>query len=134
MQRNKSKITECEEELMYQLRSKKRLAVMRTRKITWSVKAESLEENAKPSITARLRPSIKNVVFSVVHVGPWNLNINISQLFKENYRKRKKFQSEIQLRNYGRWLQDLGLREELLLLMIYLFAQTVCFPFSSSLI
>lgn len=53
-----------------QLRSKKRLAVMRTRKITWSVKAESLEENAKPSITARLRPSIKNVVFSVVHVGP----------------------------------------------------------------
>lgn len=43
---------------------------MRTRKETWRVNQESLEEKAKAIMTARVIPSIKNAAFSVLHVGP----------------------------------------------------------------
>lgn len=58
--------------LRYQLRSRKRVAVIRTRNATWSTKAESLAENAKPSIRARHRPSITKDDFNVFHVGRWD--------------------------------------------------------------
>ena len=58
--------------LRYQLRSKKRVTVIRTRNPTWRIKEESLAENAKASITTRHTPSNTNAVLSVFHVGPWN--------------------------------------------------------------
>lgn len=56
--------------LWYQVRSKKRVPVIRTRNVTWSTEAESLEEKAKPNTAARHRPSIKNEIFIVFQVGP----------------------------------------------------------------
>jgi len=43
---------------------------IRTRNATWKINHESLEENAKASITVRQRPSIKKEDFKVIHVGP----------------------------------------------------------------
>ncbi len=60
------------EKLRYQLRSRKRVTVIITRNATWRIKEESLEENAKASITAREKPSNTNAILSVFHVGPWN--------------------------------------------------------------
>lgn len=41
-----------------------------TKNATWNINHESLEENARASITARETPNIKKVDFKVIHVGP----------------------------------------------------------------
>ena len=81
----------------YQLRSKKRVTQIRTRKATWSIKGESLEENAKPNITARDRPIIKKVNFRVNQVGPWN---------GKNERIKTRSQNRIKTQNLvQKWIQ-----------------------------
>lgn len=50
------------------------MPVIRTRKVTWSTIAESLEEKAKPNIAQRQTPNMKNAPFNAFQVGPWYQN------------------------------------------------------------
>ena len=57
----------------YPFKSTKRSALKITSKATWATIMKSLEENASASIALRVTPSIKNVILSTNHVGPWKL-------------------------------------------------------------
>ena len=118
--------------LRYQLRSKKRVTVIRTRNPTWRIKEESLAENAKASITTRHTPSNTNAVLSVFHVGPWNpfnkTNHHQCLDYIYMYIYEKKRERE---RLYGRWHRELVLRETQLVQMIWLPHLISYFPFLS---
>lgn len=118
--------------LRYQLRSKKRVTVIRTRNPTWRIKEESLAENAKASITTRHTPSNTNAVLSVFHVGPWNpfnkTNHHQCLDYIYMYIYEKKRERE---RLYGRWHRELVLQETQLVQMIWLPHLISYFPFPS---
>lgn len=57
----------------YPFKSTKSSAPIITSKATWPTIMKSLEENANASMAVRVTPSIKNIILSTNHVGPWKL-------------------------------------------------------------